>query len=149
MDGSNNQFESASIEQASNFFGRTPYRLKILSDMSLPIKLTPEDKVLLLDGDECKLVKLADIRYFESFGNYSKTYFTGGKLLIYRTLNYLENRLSGQFFFRANRQQLINLSHIQDVQITNKSTFRIEMSCGKQIDISRRRSQKFKCSLSL
>jgi len=117
--------------------------------MSLPIKLTPEDKVLLLDGDECKLVKLADIRYFESFGNYSKTYFTGGKLLIYRTLNYLENRLSGQFFFRANRQQLINLSHIQDVQITNKSTFRIEMSCGKQIDISRRRSQKFKCSLSL
>jgi two-component system LytT family response regulator len=112
-------------------------------------KLSLNDKVLLSDGDVCKLVELREVRFFETCGNYTKTCFNNEKLLIYKTLSYLDSRLPGQYFFRANRQQIVNLSHIKNVQLTDHSTFRIEMSCGKKIDLSRRQSQLFKGALSI
>lgn len=111
--------------------------------------LTLTDKVLLCDGDKCRLVSLNDVRYFETCGNYTRTHFNDGKLLIYRTLTHLESRLSEQSFFRANRQQIINLSHVKDIEMLHDGSFRVEMSCGKMIELSRRRSQLFKCAMSL
>jgi len=112
-------------------------------------KLTLTDKVLLCDGDDCKLVKLADVLYFETCGNYTKTYFSGGKLLIYRTLSYLDKRLCDQYFFRVNRQQIVNLSHINTIHLLDDSTLRIELTCGKKMDLSRRRSQLFRGAMSI
>lgn len=112
-------------------------------------KLTLNDKVLLSDGEVCKLVELHDVRYFETCGNYTKTYFSDGKLLIYRTLSYLDSRLCDKYFFRANRQQIVNLSHVKNIKLVDKTTFRIELTCGKMIDLSRRRSQLFKGAMSL
>jgi two-component system, LytTR family, response regulator len=112
-------------------------------------KLTLSDKVLLCDGDECTLVELSDVRYFETCGNYTKTYFSGGKLIIYRTLSYLDERLSGQYFFRVNRQQIVNLSHIKNIRLLDNSIFQIELSCGKKTELSRRRSQLFRGTMSI
>lgn len=112
-------------------------------------KLTLSDKVLLCDGDNCKLVELREVRFFETFGNYTKTYFSDGNLLIYRTLSYLDSRLSARHFFRVNRQQIVNLTHITNIQMLDHTIFRIEMTCGKKLDLSRRRSRKFKEIMSL
>lgn len=112
-------------------------------------KLTIHDKVLLYDGEKCKLVELGDVRFFETYGNYSKTYFIGGAMLINRTLNYLENRLPEGAFFRANRQFIVNLSHVANVTILENSSFCMELACGKKIEVSRRRSQQFKDALAL
>lgn len=112
-------------------------------------KLNLSDKVLLCDGNDCKLVELKDVRFFETCGNYTKTYFSEGKLLIYRSLSYIDSRLSDEYFFRANRQQIINLAHVKDVQLLDNSVFRIEMTCGKKIDLSRRRSKHFRGTMSL
>ena len=112
-------------------------------------KLTIKDKVLLDSGEKCKLVQLCDIRFFETYGNYSRAYFNGGMLLINRTLNYLDDRLSKRSFFRANRQFIVNLSHIEGVRYAKNSMLIISMSCGKEITISRRRSQMFRETLAI
>ena len=112
-------------------------------------KLTLNHKVLLDAGGKCKLVELGDVRFFETYGNYSKTYFDGGMLLINRSLNYLDSRLSIKSFFRANRQYIVNLSHIESVHTSENSTYKIVMSCGKKIVISRRRSLHFRNSLKI
>lgn len=112
-------------------------------------KLTINDKVLLCDGDHLKLVALKDVRFFETCGNYSKTYFSGGKLLIHKTLSYLESRLPDQMFFRANRQYIINVWHVEDICSSDSTVFKIEMSCGKQVELSRRRTQLFKSRMSI
>lgn len=117
--------------------------------MSEPKKLTLTDKVLLCDGEECELVELREIRFFETCGNYTQTYFRDSKLLIYRTLSYLDTRLSGHYFFRANRQQIINLSHISNIQLMEHSAYQLEMTCGKRINLSRRRSQLFRGAMSI
>ena len=117
--------------------------------MSKSNKLTPEDNVLLSDGNKCKLAKLSDMRYFETFGNYSKAFYSDGMMLIHRSLSYLETRLAEEYFFRTNRQYIINLSHVECVQLIKNSVYRVELSCGKQINISRRRSTLFKDSLAI
>lgn len=109
--------------------------------MPAPKALSPDDTVLLNDGDKCKLVELSDVRYFETFGNYSKTYFSGGALLINRSLNYLEKRLPEKCFFRTSRQYIVNLSHIEKLNKIEGGQFRLSLTCGKEIDMSRRKSQ--------
>jgi len=71
--------------------------------------LTELDQVFVKDGERCWFVKLADIRLFESVGNYAKVYFSTNKPLILKSLNALEERLDARVFFRANRQHIINL----------------------------------------
>lgn len=118
-------------------------------DMSAPKILSPDDTVLLNDGDKCKLVELSDMRYFETFGNYSKTHFSGGTLLINRSLNYLEKRLPEKCFFRTSRQYIVNLSHIEMLNKIEGGQFRLQLTCGKKIDVSRRRSNHFMDRMTL
>lgn len=119
--------------------------------MNMPVsqKLAPEDKVILNDGDKCKLVELSDVRYFETYGNYSKTYFSDGTLLINRSLHYLESRLSSRHFFRANRQYVVNLSHVDELRKSGGGQYKLVLSCGKEIEVSRRRSLEFQQSHGL
>lgn len=106
--------------------------------------LTIHDSVLMCDGDTCTMVKLCNVRYFETYGNYSQIYFNSDKLIIYRTLSHICSRLSDKYFFRANRQYLLNLSHLDDIFLLKNNTFRIVMNCGKTIDLSRRKSKALK-----
>ena len=54
--------------------------------------LTDEDQVFLKDGERCWFVKLANVRLFESEGNYVRVHFENSKPLILRSLNNLEQR---------------------------------------------------------
>ena len=117
--------------------------------MSAPNALSQDDTVLLNDGEKCKLVELKDVRYFETCGNYSKTYFSGGALLINRSLNYLESRLPGKCFFRTSRQYIVNLSHVEKLKKIKGGQFRLTLLCGKEIEVSRRRSHNFQERLVL
>ena len=49
--------------------------------------LTEMDQVFVKDGERCWFVKLAEIRLFESVGNYAKVYFSTNKPLILKSLN--------------------------------------------------------------
>lgn len=114
-----------------------------------PDQIGVEDKVFVRDRGRCWFVTLKEVRFFETYGNYSWIYFNDEKALVSKSLNNLEERLDSDTFFRANRQFIINLNHIRTISPWNRESYRVEMSCGKKIDISRRRSQEFNEQLSL
>jgi two-component system LytT family response regulator len=60
--------------------------------------LSENDQVFVKDGERCWFVKLADVRLFESVGNYAKVYFGPNKPLILKSLNALEDRLMRGYF---------------------------------------------------
>ena len=119
---------------------------KSVSDAS---RLGGEDKVLIKDGDNVWFIKLNEIRYFESEGNYVKVHFEKYKPLILRSLNSLEERTDPQLFFRANRKFMVNLNHLVNIENWFNGGLQIEMSCGTKIEISRRQTIKFKDQFSL
>ncbi len=111
-------------------------------------RMTSSDQVFVKDGDKCWFVQLSEVRLFEVEGNYTKLYFGDQKPMIPRTLNYLETRLDPKKFFRANRQQIINLNWIERIEPWFSGSIKIYMKGGHEVDVSRRQTQRFKDLMS-
>lgn len=111
--------------------------------------LTEESQIFIKDGEKCWLVKIGEVFLFEIVGNYTRVYFKDSKPLIYKSLNQVEERLPETVFFRANRQQVINLKYIKSVDNWFNGKLKATMNDGTEIEISRRQSALFKDMLSL
>ncbi|HEY4154493.1 MAG TPA: response regulator [Puia sp.] len=107
------------------------------------------DQVFVKDGERCWFVKLADIRLFESVGNYAKIYFGTNKPLILKSLNALEERLDEKVFFRANRKHIVNLRLIEKIEPYFNGGLLLDLKGGEKIEVSRRQTVKFKEMMSL
>ncbi len=112
-------------------------------------KLKANDKVFVKDGERCWFVRIGDVRFFETAGNYSKVIFDKNRPLILKSLNALEERLDGSQFFRANRKQIINLEFIDQIHPHFNGGLKVMLSCGEEIEISRRQASKFKEKMAL
>jgi len=112
-------------------------------------KLHAGEKVLIKDGEKVWFIKVDEIRYFESEGNYVKVHFEKFRPLILRSLNSLEDRVDEKIFFRANRKFIINLMHVINIENWFNGGLQIELSCGTKIEISRRQTIRFKDQFSL
>jgi len=111
--------------------------------------LSENDQVFVKDGERCWFVKLGDIRYFESVGNYAKVFFGTHKPLILKSLNALEERLDDKIFFRANRKHVINLRWVEKIEPYFNGGLLVDLKGGDRIEISRRQTVKFKEMMSL
>ncbi|AYD46212.1 LytR/AlgR family response regulator transcription factor [Arachidicoccus soli] len=111
--------------------------------------LTDKDQFFVKDGEKCWFVKLADVRLFESAGNYAKVYFENQKPLILKSLNALEERLDERFFFRVNRKHIVNLKWIEKIEPYFNGGLLLELRDGEKVEVSRRQSVKFKEMMSL
>lgn len=111
--------------------------------------LTENEQFFVKDGDKCWFVKLADVRLFESAGNYAKVYFDNYKPLILKSLNALEERLDEHHFFRVNRKHIVNLKWIARIEPYFNGGLLLELKNGEKIEVSRRQSAKFKEMMSL
>jgi two-component system, LytTR family, response regulator len=107
-------------------------------------KLSMEDHVFVKENDNCWFVRLKDVVMLERDGNYTRIFFEDSNALVLKSLNQLEERLDDKYFFRANRQQIINVNMITRVQTSITNTFTIIMQKGDTIELSRRQSVKFK-----
>ncbi len=121
---------------------------EIISQSATPV-LTETDQVFVKDGEKCWFVKLEHVRLMESEGNYVRLYFDENKPLILRTLNYLDERLDGKVFFRANRKHIINLKWIENIEPWLNGGLLVKLKGGNKIEVSRRQAIKFKEMLSL
>ncbi len=107
-------------------------------------KLTVEDSIFLKDGEKCFFIKLGNIRWIESEGNYARVYFDQSKILILKTLNGLEDRLDENVFFRANRKSIVNVTEIKTIENWFNGGLLLELSAGEKIEVSRRQAVRFK-----
>ncbi|KGO93453.1 LytR/AlgR family response regulator transcription factor [Flavobacterium subsaxonicum] len=111
--------------------------------------LNENSQIFIKDGEKCWLVKIGEVFLFEIVGNYTRVYFKDCKPLIYKSLNQIEERLPQHLFFRANRQQVVNLQYIKSVDNWFNGKLKATMNNGSEVEISRRQSALFKEMLSL
>lgn len=112
-------------------------------------KLSLNDQVFVKDGDKCWFVKLANVRLFESDGNYIKVYFEKNKPMIHKSLNALDERLDEKSFFRASRKHIINLSWVESIEPWFNGGLVVTLKGGERIEVSRRQAARFKDLMSL
>ena len=102
-------------------------------------------QIFIKEGENCWLIQISEIAVFEIVGNYTRVYFDKNKPLIYKSLNQIEEKLPAETFFRANRQQIINLKHVDKVIPWFNGKLKVTIkNSDQEIEISRRQSYKFK-----
>ena len=107
-------------------------------------QLSIDSKVFLRDEEKTWYIAVGDISLVEAEGNYSRIHFDGGSTLVHRTLTAVEARLPAASFFRANRSQLVNTSHIASVEPWFSQTLKATLRNAKTIEFSRRSSLLFR-----
>ena len=107
------------------------------------------ERVFVRDGDRCWIVALPDIFLLESEGNYTRVHFNGQRPLIRRSLNALEAQLDPAVFFRANRQEILNLKWIDKVDLGVAGGLSVTLRGGRAVEMSRRQSGRLREILSL
>jgi two-component system, LytTR family, response regulator len=111
-------------------------------------KLEMNHKIFIKDDDKCHLVTLESILYFESCKNHVRIFFDQQSAFIKKSLTQIEERLPTKFFFRANRQYIVNLQAIKTIEEDIRDGYLMTMNNGMTIDISRRQATDLKELLS-
>ncbi|MCC9020307.1 MULTISPECIES: LytTR family DNA-binding domain-containing protein [Flavobacterium] len=112
-------------------------------------KLTPNNQIFIRDGEKCWLVKIADIFLFEVDGNYTKIFFQDEKAVLNKSLNHIEEKLPDDYFFRANRNQIINIEYILKIDPWFSGNLLVQLPKEVKVEISRRQTNNFKEKLSM
>ncbi|TQV87064.1 LytR/AlgR family response regulator transcription factor [Aliikangiella coralliicola] len=107
-----------------------------------------DHKIFVKDGERCWLIDIEKIRYFESCGNYARIYFEQNKPMIYKSLSKIEKRLKEKVFIRTNRQYIVNVNFIENIEPSGANGLFLTMTDGKEIEVSRRHTSNFKQLLS-
>lgn len=124
---------------------------KLTSETPPPVVkpvLDINSRIFVKDGDACHLIALDSIRYIESCKNYVRIFFGDKKAYVKKPLSSIEERLPAKFFFRANRQCIVNLQAIQAIEESINFGYEITMNDGKVLEISRRNAAELKNLLS-
>jgi two-component system LytT family response regulator len=111
--------------------------------------LHPDERVFVREGDRCWFVPVRSVRLLESEGNYTRLHFDEHRPAVFRSLNAMEERLSPETFFRANRAQVINLDFIEKIEPWFSGSYVVTLRGGERIELSRRQSQTFRARMSL
>ena len=107
-------------------------------------KLGLSDQVFVKDGEKCWFIELSQIRLFQIDGNNTRVFFENEQPLIPKSLSYMEQRLSEKYFFRANRQEIINLKWVEKIEPWFSGTIKAYLKGGEEVEVSRRQSIRFK-----
>lgn len=136
-------------ERLSEAVHKIQEKERIRSGRGRDQKLGLEDQVFVKDGERCWFVSLANIRLFESDGNYIKVYFDNNRPMIHKSLNALDEKLDERSFFRASRKHIINLSWVEGIEPWFNGGLMVKLRGGDKVEVSRRQAAKFKDMMSL
>jgi two-component system, LytTR family, response regulator len=112
-------------------------------------RLSENHRVFVAEGERYWLVRLGEIRLFESVGNSTRVFFGNEKPLISRSLSDLLPRLDERLFFQANRHQIMNLKAIRSIQAWFGGRMMAQLEGGHEVTLSRRRSRVFRERMSV
>ena len=114
-----------------------------------PQPISGSKRIFIQEGDNCWIVRVADLMLLESEGNYTRVYFGESNPILARSLNYIENRLDTTLFFRANRHSIINLEYVKHIEPQLNGGFVVRLQSGSEIEISRRRGHLLQQNMRL
>ncbi|HWS66345.1 MAG TPA: LytTR family DNA-binding domain-containing protein [Steroidobacteraceae bacterium] len=107
-------------------------------------KDSPLEQLFVRDGPRCWFIALRDVSVFNAEGNYVRMQWGQERPLLGRSLAALESKLDPQRFFRANRQQIINMEFIRSVDLGVGGRLHVQLNDGREIQISRRQARQFR-----
>ena len=111
--------------------------------------LGANDQVFLRDGEQCWFVALHEISRIVVDGNHARVWFRDAKAVLPRSLSALEARLDPALFFRANRNTLVNLRMVKNIDLAVGEGYDLTLKDGSVVEVSRRQARELRERLAL
>jgi two-component system, LytTR family, response regulator len=102
------------------------------------------EQLFVRDGPRCWFIPLREVSVISAHGNYVRLHWGKERPLLARALAALEGKLDPRRFFRANRQQIINLELVRSVDLGVGGRLHVQFIDGQEIQISRRQARQFR-----
>jgi len=102
------------------------------------------DRLLVPDGRRMVPIAIADIVWIKAEDDYARVHAGGRSYLVSRTLKELETRLDPERFIRLHRSALVQASHIKEVAADSSSRYRVRLSDGTSVIVSRTRAPELR-----
>jgi two-component system LytT family response regulator len=133
----------ATINAAAERIEQKAFSKNLFSLIESSAKPAPSHKIPLSTSNGLVFVKLADIMYCESNGNYTTFYITGNNkpILVSRQLGEYEKLLPESDFTRIHDKYIINLSYIREY--IKGSGGEVVLENGKELPVASRRKEDF------
>jgi len=106
------------------------------------IRLTDPDNIVLPTKKGFANYPLDDVLYCEADVNYTNFYFVDGKkIVVIKSLKYVENCLKDSGFYKIHRKNIINLKHLKEFCIAGCS--HVLLINDIKLEVSTRRKNEF------
>lgn len=106
----------------------------------------PEERnrIVVKNGAEIRIVPIDDVCYIEAYDDYVKIFTKDSHYLKKKTMNYYEQVLDNNLFFRAHRSYIINIQQLTKIESLEKNSYVAILKSNKRIPISRSSYSKLK-----
>lgn len=108
---------------------------------------SPLERLFVREGERCWFVTMRDVRLLTAEGNYVTLEWDANRVLVGRSLGSLERRLDPARFFRANRQQIVNLDFVAAVELGLGGRLELRLRGGPDVEVSRRQARVFRARM--
>lgn len=102
------------------------------------------DRLLVPDGRRMVPIMIRDIVWIKAEDDHVRVHAGGRSYLVGRTMNDLEVRLHPERFLRLHRSALVQVSHIREVTTEGSSRYRVQLSDGTSVIVSRTRAPELR-----
>ena len=102
------------------------------------------DRLLVPDGRRFVPITMEDIVWIKAEGDYVRVHAGGRSYLVSRSMKELEKRLAPDRFLRIHRSAIVQTAHIREVRPQGSSRYRVMLSDGTTLIVSRTRASELR-----
>jgi two-component system LytT family response regulator len=102
------------------------------------------DRITLKAGGKLALVDPDDVVWFEASDHYIRVHTASEPHLIRKSMAELEEELDPERFVRIHRGAIVNADHVAELRTRSQGESELTLSCGTQLQVSRRRLKELK-----
>lgn len=146
---SSERFDAAMLKWA-NRAGSAPAEESVNQLLDSPEKQPDErNRIVVKNHNEIRIVPVSEIYYIEAYDDYVKLFTRDNYFLKKKTMNYYEQLLDEEIFFRTHRSYIINLQQLTKIEPLEKNTYTALLKNGKKVPLSRSGYLKLKEKLGI
>lgn len=106
-------------------------------------------RIVVKDGNNIKIIPLVDVLYIEAADDYAKIMTPEKYYLKHQRMMHFEQQLPAQQFVRIHRSYIVNLQHIQKVELYEKEQYCVRLRNQAKLPVSRNGYIKLKAVLGI
>jgi two-component system LytT family response regulator len=118
--------------------------LDLLTELKKKPKAKLADRLVVKTSGRVSFLKVAEIDWIESQGNYVRLHVGKETHLLRETLNQMEERLDSEQFLRIHRSTIVSLDRIKELQPWFHGEYRVLLQDGTQLLLSRKYRDKLR-----